>query len=55
MFHVKHRVPVPNLPSFHVKQNAYRMNKEILLSYTKLTEDHVKDIFNIHPPQQPPQ
>src|SRR6267154_4631057 len=31
------------------------MNKEILLTYTNLPEDHVQDILNVHPSQQPSQ
>src|ERR1700681_883781 len=38
----------------HMKQPPQKMNKEILLTYTKLSEDHIKDIFHIHPAEQPP-
>jgi hypothetical protein len=31
------------------------MNKEILFTYTKLTEDHIEDILDINPAKQPSQ
>ena len=31
------------------------MNVELLLSYTKLPEDLVEDVFDIDPPKQPPE
>jgi hypothetical protein len=31
------------------------MNEEILFTYTKLAKNHVQDILNVHPSQQPPQ
>jgi hypothetical protein len=31
------------------------MNQELLLTYTKLAEDHVEHILDVHPAQQPSQ
>src|SRR5437868_1116297 len=50
MFHVKQ--PARNRP----KQNpSLIMNEGILLTNTKLLEDGVEDIFDVHPPDQPTQ
>lgn len=40
---------------FHVKQLSYKMNKEILFTYTEFPEDHIEDIHHIDPAKQPPQ
>jgi hypothetical protein len=55
VFHVKH--PVPEVKGVSretqpVPSARYMMNQEILLPYTKLSEDHIKDILDIHPTQQ---
>ena len=31
------------------------LNYELLLTYTEFPEDHIKDILDINPAQQPPQ
>ena len=52
MFHVKRRVPRLNV-LFHVKQPEFHwssyMNQEILLSDTKIPENHLKNILDIDP------
>jgi hypothetical protein len=40
---------------FHVKQPPNKMNKEILLTYTKIPEDHIENILHIDSPKQPSQ
>ena len=41
---------------FHVKHSgSISLNQGILLPYTKLPENHVEDILDIHPAQQPSQ
>ena len=42
MFHVKR---------FHVKRFV-KVNKTILLTYTKIPEDHIEQVFHIDPTQQ---
>jgi hypothetical protein len=36
---------------FQEKQARKKVNKEILFTYTKLSEDFVEDVLDIHPPQ----
>jgi hypothetical protein len=33
---------------FHVKQAVHKVNERILLSYTKIPEDHIQDILDIN-------
>src|SRR6266851_10272631 len=42
-----------NLVSRETDNN--KMNEEILLPYTKFPENHIEDLLDIHPPQQPSQ
>ena len=32
-----------------------KVNEEILFAYTEFPEDHVEDILDVHPTQQPPE
>ena len=51
MFHVKRTLGA----LFHVKQCINRMNKASLFADTEFPEDHVKNILNVNPAEQPPQ
>ena len=51
LFHVKQRVPSADRKVFHVKQVMKNYREEILFPYTKLPEDHVKNILDIDPSQ----
>jgi hypothetical protein len=60
MFHVKHphgaRARMGEGTMFHVKRfhvkRFVRVNKTILLTYTKIPEDHVEEVFHIDPAEQ---
>jgi hypothetical protein len=62
MFHVKHPLLMRAhhvgevRPLFHVKRfrvkRFVKVNKTILLTYTKLPEDHIEHVFHIDPAQQ---
>jgi hypothetical protein len=53
MFHVKQFAPDCSALErlFHVKQRAEETNKEILFTNTKISKDHIQDIFNVDPAQ----
>ena len=58
MFHVKHplthaqgRRTMFHVKRFHVKRFV-KVNKTILLTYTKIPEDHIEEVFHIDPAQQ---
>ena len=38
-----------------MKQVGNQVNEEILFANTEFPEDHVEDILDVHPPQQPPE
>src|SRR5260370_31828075 len=40
---------------FHVKHPLHKMNEEILLTNTKISKDHIQDIFNVDPTEHAPQ
>jgi hypothetical protein len=62
MFHVKHwcvggttfscETRAVALDPFHVKRFV-KVNKIFLLTYTKIPEDHIQQVFDIDPAQQP--
>ena len=58
MFHVKHPLTRAHGEGalFHVKRfhakRFVKVNKTILLTYTKIPEDHIEQVFHIDPPQQ---
>ena len=58
MFHVKHpltrahgRCTLFHVKRFHVKRFV-KVNKTILLTYTKLLEDHIEEVFHVDPAEQ---
>jgi hypothetical protein len=55
MFHVKHPLTrgdtMFHVKRFHVKRFV-KVNKTILLTYTKIPEDHIEQVFYIDPAQQ---
>ena len=58
MFHVKHPAHMRacagtlfHVKRFHVKRFV-KVNKTILLTYTKIPEDHIEQVFHIDPAQQ---
>ena len=59
MFHVKHplarargRGVLFHVKRFPVKRFVKVNNKTILLTYTKLPEDHIEQVFHVDPTQQ---
>src|SRR5437899_3541846 len=56
MFHVKRPAPEPGTRAmFHVKHPPYEMNEEILLANTKIPKDHIQNVLNVDPSQEPAQ
>jgi hypothetical protein len=45
----------PAQAMFHVKQPPDKMNEKILLTNTEIPKDHIQNIFDVDPPQEPPQ